>query len=229
MLETLRFAVGLLTMVLLAIGCVSVQVREFTQAGWRIDPGEGITVLLHYHSRQPSAVAREAEAREVEDEIVGCVAGVIRTAHPTVRIVSPEEFRRAAFPDLSPQAAPRSPEYLSLLLNHPVFRERIAPLNIRYLIAVGGETVQTGDVAAAGGPGAAVIIGVWARGSRLAAAVLDLKEARSEKVAEAMAGGVGMFMFPLPIVIPTPTEGRACQDLGERVAQFLSGVDHPRR
>lgn len=174
----------------------------------------------------------------MEEEIVGCVSTIVRRAHPTLRIVPSDEFRRVAFPDLPAAAAPRSPEYLSLLLNHPVFRERTARLNLRYVIAIGGATTVADTRAGAlmlpapapGGvptPAGAVIFGAWDRRSRLAAAVLDLKEARSARIAEAEAAGSGWFVaFLLPISgVPTFTETQVCEDLGQRIVQFLSGAE----
>ena len=225
-----RFAVGLLTIGLLGGGCVSAQVSELREHAREIDPGEAVTILLHYHSRQPSAEAREGEARQVEEEIVGCVSTIVRRAHPTLRIVPPDEFRRVAFPDLPAAAAPRSPEYISLLLDHPVFRERIARLNLRYVIAIGGATTMAdagGVVAPVPSPRGVLIFKAWDRSSRLAAAVLDLKEARSARIAEVEAAGRGWFVgFLLPIgVFPTFTETQVCEDLGQRIAQFLSGAE----
>lgn len=225
-LVQLRFATGLLTMGLLVGGCLSAQVSELREHADKIGPGEGVTILLHYHSRSPSAEARESEARDVEQEIVGCVTNAVRRAHPRLRIVPPDEFRRVAFPDLPHAAAPRSVEYLSVLADHPIFRQRIAPLNLRYVIAVGGATAHSDAIGVIG----VAAIWVWSRHSRLAAAVLDLKQGGSATIAEATAEGVGTAVwFILPIGVPTRTETHACDDLGRRIAEFLSAAEPPKR
>lgn len=51
--------------------------------------------------------------------------------------------------NLNPDAAPRHPQYLGLLLTNPVCQSRLAPLNLRYLVAIGGAT----DIDTKGGAG----------------------------------------------------------------------------
>lgn len=221
-----RLAIALLATGSLWVGCTAAHVRDVRKMPTGIEREEGVTILL---LRDFSL-----EARVADEKIVGCVSEAIRRAHPTIRIIPPEEFRRTAFPDLDPDAAPKGPDYLALLLGHPVFRERIARLGIRYLILVGGRTEQEhrwGDIECGRGYGGGACLGVvvWDRRSRLAASVLDLQRARAAGEVHAAVSGrpwfavVGIF----PLGLPAFTESRACGDLGEAVARFLAGENLP--
>jgi hypothetical protein len=193
-----------------------------------VSSGEAIAFIF---SPQFSLDARRVE----ESEIIECISDVVRKAHPTLRIVPPDKFRRTVFPDLAPEAAPNTPEYFALLLEHPAFKERVAALGIRYLISVIGGTEQTGGPAAGaiGGPGAGVLViaGSWDRRTSLTASILDLQRGRPAGKLEAMATGKPwlLIVFPSPIMIgaATFTESKACSDLGEAIAKFIAGGDTP--
>ena len=182
--------------------------------------GEAVTVFLNYFG---------LEGRAVEGELVGCIRDGIRRAHPELRVVPPDEFRRLAFPDLAPEAAPRSPQYLGMLLDSAAFRERIAPLNLHYLIAISGETrvKQTGGAVAgtAPAPGGAFLVGgwIWNRDTRLVASILDLKVTGAPAEMGATAQGTAWLVLieGLPLGAPAFTEGRACAELGDKVARYL--------
>jgi len=79
------------------------------------ESGEAIGFLF---SRQFSLHGVRVE----ESEIIGCISEAVRKAHPALRIVSPDEFRRVVFPDLPPEGAPNELEYLVMLLEHPTFK-----------------------------------------------------------------------------------------------------------
>lgn len=235
-------AIGLLATGLLWVGCTTVQVREVREIRAGIEPHEGVTIvplILAWVPPRPLDKAKAwepFEERAGADEIADCIGKVIRRAYPTLRIVPRDEFRRAAFPDLDPEAAPKSPDYLTLLLDHPVFRERIAPLGVRYLIFVGGRTEQQhnwGGIECGAGYGGAACLGVvvWDRTSRLAASILDLKQTRSAGEMHAAASGHPWLAILgiLPLGLPAFTESRACEDLGGNIARFLAGGNSPER
>lgn len=66
-------------------------------------------------SPQVIALIFSQEAGTVEHEASSCIEDAVQRGQLNVRIVSPEEFRRTAFPDLPPEAAVHSSEYLALL------------------------------------------------------------------------------------------------------------------
>jgi hypothetical protein len=161
-------------------GCTTTaQVQAVRHTATGIKPKEAIAFV----SWRPS-LANALDSQPIdEEEIVTCISEEVRKAQPGLRIVARDEFRRAAFPNLPPEATPTGPEYLSLLLNHATFRERIVSLGIRYLIHMRGETVQTGKLEAGGiggaGAGVLVIGGSWDRNTRFSASILlDLEQSR---------------------------------------------------
>jgi hypothetical protein len=76
------------------------------------------------------------------EKVVGCITGGIHEKHPRVRVVPPDEFRRTAFPDLTPEEVSSELLDIALLVEQPEFQERIAPLGIRYLILAWGVRVK---------------------------------------------------------------------------------------
>ncbi len=83
---------------------------------------------------------RDIDDIKAKGRILDCVRGEILLLRPKQRIVSFDEFRRTAFPNLSPESAPRNPKYLSMLLQRADFRDRIRPLGIRHIAFIGGVT-----------------------------------------------------------------------------------------
>jgi len=217
-------AVALVTIVSLWVGCTTAQVREFRAAPTAIQPHEAVAIVLHQIAEKSSD-----ETRVMEEELFGCISDALRKPHPGLRVVPPDKFRRAAFSDLDPEAAPTSLESLAVLLTHPVFRERIDPLRIHYVVSVGGRWEGKED-AFVGYPVPGAIF-TWYRGVDLVASVLDVKQIRAAGEIDASVKGHGwLFMagFLFPIGLPATTEGRACQDLGQAIAKFLTGEKPPR-
>jgi hypothetical protein len=219
---------ALLFLSALLSACTTGVVTKSREAPTGLSTGEAIAFVF---SRQFSLEAQRVE----ESEIIGCISEAVRKAHPTLRIVLPDEFRRTVFPGLAPEAAPYKPEYFELLLDHPTFKERVAARGIRYLISVGGVTEQTGGpgAGAIGGPGAAVLViaGSWDRKTSLTASVLDLQQKRIAGKLEASASGHPwlLIVFPSPLMIGAPafTESKACGELGEAIAKFVASEDVP--
>ncbi len=216
-------AAGFIAVQLLLVGCTSSKVEEARANPTGIEPDEALSIIfLERFSLEGHALMR--------DEVVDCIGRSIRNANPSLQIIPPEEFRRAAFPDLEPEAAPRSPDSIALLLTHPVFRERISALNIRYLIVVGGATEypqKSGEISCFGGPHGAACLGliIWDKETRMAASVIDLKRARPAGEVTVTASGnpwFGVFLF-YPIGLPAPTEPSACHDLGVAITKFIAG------
>jgi len=108
-------------------------VRYDRHAPTEIESHDAVTAVLSLFGGEFSGAK--------ENKFVGCIARAIHEAHPTVRFIPSDEFRRTAFPDLTPKAA--SLTLLGLggpLLKESAFRDRIAPLGVRYVITVSGHT-----------------------------------------------------------------------------------------
>jgi len=197
--------------------------------GTATSPDDGI-MLVFYRE-----LSLEADVDDIADEtrVIECTGETIRRDRPEQRIVSFDEFRRTAFPDLPPESVPRNPKYLSILLQRTDFQDRIRPLGIRHIAFIGGitKTTEDGGIHCGGMPGAAGCLGLitWDKKSRLGATVLDLKYSqRTENLIASSSGTswfavVGMF----PIGFPSDTVGRVCQDLGTRLTHYLNGKIPP--
>ncbi len=114
-------------------------VRYDRYAPTEIESHDAVTAVLYQFGGEFSGAK--------ENKFVGCIARAIHEAHPTVRFIPSDEFRRTAFPDLTPEEA--SLELWGLLglgsqieplLKESAFHDRIAPLGVRYVITVSGFT-----------------------------------------------------------------------------------------
>jgi len=103
-------------------------------AATAIESGDAVTAVLEEFSGEFSP--------SKENKFVTCITKAIREAHPTVRFVPPDEFRQVAFSDLTPENIPPEDWTWDRLAEDPGFQERIAPLDLRYLIVVSGFTKQ---------------------------------------------------------------------------------------
>lgn len=228
-----RLVLGLLVLSSLGSGCTvrahpSLYETRYTSTG--IESSDAVTMLLQKFSGQFS-LSKEGEfSFHKEYKFFDCISEALHEAHPMLRIVPPDEFRRAAFPDLRPEEAPLNPEELASLVKQAAFKERIAPLGIRYLVSVWGETTVSP------GPSKAWAIGFLSylraegfRHSSLNASVLDLKEglvAGNLQVSAGESSEVTLYSF-VPFIKIAVTEGPACDKLGQAVTKFLSDENPP--
>lgn len=194
--------------------------------GAATSPDDGI-MLVFYRE-----FSFEANSDDITDEaqVIECTGETIRRNRPQQHIVSFDEFRRTAFPDLSPESAPRNPKYLSMLLQRTDFRDRILPLGIRYIAFIGGitKTVTEGAIGCLGGGCLGLI--TWDKKSRLGASVLDLNYPRRGENLNATSSGTAWLAAVLlfPIGLPSDTVGTVCRDLGTRLTRYLDGEVPPR-
>ncbi len=210
-----RLVVVLLTLTMLGVGCSTGNYHSWHVEDRKAPTGiatiEAVTVVLD-HSAEEFSLEEEAE-------ITSCISEAMRSAHPTLQIIAPDEFRRTAFPDLVPEEVP--PRSWDQLLTDAAFRDRMAPLGIRYLIDV---TVTDGRGVQEQVPGGET----WEPWTRLEAKVVDLMHAHIVGSVEAVASGESAFGFtPLtfifPVIITSYPEERACQELGKALVKFLAG------
>jgi hypothetical protein len=192
-------------------------------------PDDGI-MLVFYRE-----LSLEADVDDIVDEtrVIECTGETIRRDRPQQRIVSFDEFRRTAFPNLPPESAPRNPKYLSMLLQRTDFQDRIRPLGIRHIAFIGGvtKTTEDGGIQCGGIPGAGGCLGLitWDKKTRLGATVLDLKYSQRTENLNASSSGTSWFAFINIFFIgfPSDTVGPVCQDLGTRLAHYLNGKIPP--
>ena len=188
-------------------------------------PDEGVAVVA---SDKPTDFIVEAEV---------CVSKALKEAFPSLRVISSDDFNRAAFPVQPSGTTVRGPTDFILLLKDNGFRERVNPLGLHYLILIGGETEQKTKPTGVATEVLLTGVGVeWDRISGLNASILDLKTDQSVGSVWVEASGnptfacIG-FAVPLggciPLVIAAFTESEACGSFGASVTKFPKGEDLP--
>ncbi len=176
---------------------------------------------------------RRIDDIKAKGRILDCVRGEILRLRPKQPMVSFDQFRRTAFPDLQRESVPQHPKYFGVLTGSAKFREAIAPLDLRYVVFVGG-VVETSEREGGGlcviGPGGACFVyWEWDSASRMGATVFDLKKAQTADRIEASASGKAWFAIVgvFPIGVPSVTGDTACKDLGVQIARFLASEQNP--
>ena len=230
MASVFRLCVGLFVLSLLS-GCVTRALTPADQplgpsaADAATSPDDGI-MLVFYRELTFAAGVDDIAA---EAQVITCMGDIIRRNRPHTRIVTFDAFRRTAFPQLSPESAPRNPKYLSMLLQRTDFQDRIRPLGIRHIAFIGGvtETDRKGGIFCLGAVGGVGCFGLvtWDNESRLGASVLDLKQSLREENLDASSSGTSWFAMIgiIPLGAPSDTVGGACRDLGMQLTQYLEG------
>jgi hypothetical protein len=157
-----------------------------------------------------------------------CLRDSLLQIHPTLRIVSPDDFRRAAFPDQpADDVAFAYPirESQRKLLATPMFRDRVAPLRLRYLVSV-GEQEESHQVGTPGDWDSGFTS--WETSLTMRASVIDLKDGRAvESIEFHAAGDRGVFfLFGVPLFFVVEiVRGPVCKALGERLGNVLTRRD----
>ncbi len=177
---------------------------------------------------------RRIDDIKAKGRILDCVRDEILRLRPKQPMVSFDQFRRAAFPDLQRESVPQHPKYFGVLTGSAKFREAIAPLDLRYVVFVGG-VVETSEPEAWGicvaGPGGAACFAYWQwdKASRMGATVFDLKKAQTADRVQASASGKAWFAIVgvFPIGFPSVPSAVACKDLGGQIARFLASAQNP--
>jgi len=165
-----------------------------------------------------------SEALE-SNSTVSCVANALSAQESPLRVVSAKQFRRNVFEDAAVQKDGESlAERLMELKDDTVLRERVAKLGLRHIILVDRpETVQEFDNVYCEGGYAGVICGAaWDRNSTIRARVIDLHEGSEIGNAAAHVSGRRVLLFPLPLYIPSATEGEACKELASAISRQLT-------
>jgi hypothetical protein len=225
MLKSVHSIIGVVSTVFLASSCTTSQIDFVRKAYTVIEAREAVAIVISTGS-------------SLERDAVACIVEALRKAKPGVRILTPNEFRRDVFYYAYPENPYERKKYFNLLANEPVLRERIAGMDLRYVISIyGGTEQQSGEpfFGGAGGPGGGItVFGMdWKRQSWLEASIFDVKEVVESGTIQAYAEGrpwflcVGVGPFCLPVGAATFTESTICTGLGAAVATVLTGGTLP--
>jgi len=172
-----------------------------------------------------SAFERDDAITIISARSASCIHDSLRAIQPRLRFVSPGDFRRAALPPRASGevafAYPMS-ESQQKLLSSQDFRDRIAPLRLRYLVLVGEKEMVTRREETGGQGG---IMSSWWTRLTLTASVIDLKDGHKAGQIVAQAEGERTFilLFMIPVWYVETIGNPVCKALGEGLGEFLSG------
>ncbi|MFN8626654.1 MAG: hypothetical protein U0587_11850 [Candidatus Binatia bacterium] len=137
-----KWGSALLLSVSLLDGCIgSTDVWVHRQ---RLLPADGaggqLTVLVDFGS----GPTNDTEKRE--QQLSACIAKNLRATKLDPNVVSPDEFRRAALAGSPSHQTIQDPEILTQLLADTRIQERIAGLNLHYVVAAWERSETTGSL-----------------------------------------------------------------------------------
>lgn len=191
-----------------------VQLQRTTHKG--LEAGETVTILSAAQSLQQTKFAE-------------CVDRAMRESAPALNTMPGSKFRDALYPWFEPAAAPATVDELTVLLARPAVKRRVAELKVRFVVVVSGNTSgdSRGFFDCGAGYGGAGCLGVesWDRETRISAAVWDLTQGSSVGDVTAKTAGTSVAIgIGVPILFLALTESAACDGLGQRLAQFVTGM-----
>ena len=227
-------AVSLTLVTLLLIGCAVTTCHVIPQNPTGIEPNEAVSFVLNkYVDDKLSKKPLSSESKWKETYYESCLQRAMREKMPDIRIVTATEFRDLAFPNRSFIDTPRSPQSLIPYFKSAQFKERIAPLRIRYLIIFDIEDSTYGrhtEVAIGYDfPPLWAIGQEWQRSVQIEAVVFDIKEGWESGQVTSSSTGKSGYAVPVCLCIPlfpipySPAQGsRACHELGKTLAVFIA-------
>lgn len=182
-------------------------------------PGERI-VLFPGHRQDGSSA---------DWSLIECVrTELAKGAAPGSAVMDTAEFQDAMFPWFELAHAPQSVEEMDRLLSRPKVQERIADLNVRYVISMAISTEADefpGMLCGAGYAGAGCLGVAWeGKRSQLNAIVWDLKTGGKAGGVSVSSSGESLSLGVIvPIVFIAYTEEDACEALAAELGELLDG------
>jgi hypothetical protein len=163
------------------------------------------------------------EYDETEVDLHICIAKALHARNADV--VSQNEFMAIAFPNMHPDKAPRTPEFLEIALTHPEVHQRVADRGIEYLVYVTGEIDYENGWLAGGCTygGGCFFYGEEDETSRLTAVLIDTKLA--QRFSQHSAEKMGQTWVSVIGVVPIWNEAEpgkdACIELSDNIYSTL--------
>lgn len=165
-----------------------------------------------------------------DEDLAKCISSSMLEVNPVLRVVPASQFKESVYPYFMPSTTPRTLDNFKVVIGNEEVRRRVAALGVRYLIILIKKETFTdwhGGIFCGGGPGGGGCLGFqwWDRNSDFGVAIWDLKDLSLVGTIKSKAAGTGImpaFILPIPLYVPR-TETAVCQDLGNRLAELLSG------
>lgn len=161
---------------------------------------------------------------EEENDFSVCVREALQDRKPDVKLANLDTFRDAMFPWFEPGTYPDDPAALRQVLSTPIVQKRAADLNLRYLIAVGGDSFAEETLNLH--PGVLPAGTVWGKGKTdLAAAVWDFKKAGSPgSITVDTYGYSGFAQWVIFFgIFYANTEALACEEVAKQIHLLVTG------
>ncbi len=216
MLRTSPFAIG----VLLALqGCVTATIDEMTFNAPIAGIGNATVVILG---------RRHAPDYDTEFDFIQCIGERITRGDDSIGVIGELAFVNALYPWFEPRTAPLAVDKISQLMQNALVAERLAEMNLQYMIWVDGTTIETnsaGSMTCGVGPGGAGCFGfgTWGTESNYEATIWDIEgPAEVGRLAAATSGQSYMPAVIVPIPMIAPVQDTACESLGDQLLKYLS-------
>jgi hypothetical protein len=197
--------------------CTTTTIDEFRQGETGLSNEDSVVLL-----------GRRADSN-ISADFVECVGNRLAGAESAISVVPEQEFVDAMYPWFEPLNAPLKASQLDRLLNERAVAEKMAELNVRYMVWLSGATKRVGGngtLTCALSPGGA---GCFGGGYRDYSAEYEVRvwdvENRS-LVGSLNADGTGTTYIAavvVPVILPARVEPITCDRLASQLESFLVG------
>lgn len=200
--------------------CTTTVVDELRTSGSQLDLSgpEAVVVLGRRHSG----------GYETEPGFINCIGNRLGRTDG-MRVINELEFINALYPWFEPRTAPMTTRRLERLWEQPLVQERLAELNLRYIIWIDGSTGtdnRKGSLSCAVMPGAAGCFGfaTWEKTSTYEAVIWDVATFSERGRVNVDAQGTSYLLAvgaPIPFI--ARVQGEACDSIGAQLRGFFGG------
>ena len=200
-------------------GCVTANVDEMTFDAPVAGMADGSIVILG---------RRHAPDYDTEPDFIDCIGNHIGRGSESISVIPERQFVDALYPWFEPRTAPLSIESVGRLMVLPSVANKLAELDLSYMIWIDGRTQDTnssGSMTCGVGPTGAGCFGfgTWGTESEYEATIWNFDDgAEVGKMSALTSGQSYMPAVVVPIPIIAPVQDTACDSLGTQLLQYLS-------
>ena len=201
-------------------GCVTASVDEMTFDAPVAGMADGSIVILG---------RRHAPDYSTEPDLIDCIGNHISRGSESISVIPERQFVDALYPWFEPRTAPLSIESVGRLMALPSVANKLAELDLDYMIWIDGKTIRV--------PGAGALscgisptgagcfgFGTWGNESEYEATIWNFDNgAEVGKMSAFTSGQSYMPAVVVPIPIIAPVQDTARDTLRTQLLQYLSG------
>lgn len=170
---------------------------------------------------------------ETDAGFIACVGNALAKQDAGIPVIPQQQFIDGMYPFFEARTAPTSVQGLARLMGEPAVRDRLAEMNIRYLVWLDGntETVdKSGPFSCAVGPGGGGCIGwtQWKDQGSYEATIWDLKEQGETGSFNIESSGTSHLVgLIVPVPLLARVESDACMATAQRIALAMKNTEAP--